>query len=577
MRHAALLAAVAAVAACRADAGEPDAGLPDTAADAAVAGDRERASDGPRAADVRPLQRDSKPCSPQVLPGAIDSCGLAHRPWDPAHLSSKQPSAIAPVTVRLEAAAGDVKKVTLRAWTGVARELAMSLEGSAGGVDTWRAVLPASARPVYYRFRLEDGAATLHLAAGGTSAAAPSGADDFWIAPVASSKTLHYRTDFAQPELRWRGAPTASYATVKMTAEAPGLAGATAIGAAGQELFFFVRDAASGKEDHPPGSGDYRIAPDLLEAWLEAGTLYDVDPVALALDLVDSHTHPYAAGFVYDPKPMIALLPQQGIGVALTMVSGSPPAQASALKAVHAANRWILPLAWVDPKAHSVASVEDLLKNQGFKGLKLHPVVHGFAADDAALDPFLALAASYRVPVQIHSATDDVARPWRIVALAKRHPAVPIVMIHTELGVLDKSATLGLVKDVPNLHAETSWTNPQSILQAMAVLDSSRILFGTDSTVDGYQQFTKQSIANPQGQYVYTIPQVIAEVKAKASPAAYANWARLTAIRLYGIRFRPDADLVDTDGDGKPDQGDPDADNDGKPNASDPAPLDPGK
>ena len=110
----------------------------------------------------------------------------------------------------------------------------------------------------------------------------------------------------------------------------------------------------------------------------------------------------------------------------------------------------------------------------------------------------------------------------------------------------------------------------------MKVLDSSRTLFGTDSTVDGYQQFTKKSIANPSGQYVYTIPVVMAQVKQMVHPGAWANWAYLTTIRLYSWRFRPDADLCDTDGDGQPDATDGDDDNNGKPDGVDKAPLDPG-
>jgi len=540
-------------------------------------------ADGPTA-DGRRLEggaADQQPCQPPqpAKANSVDTCKLSHRPSDPGHLSTKTPAATEAVTVRLETQAGDVQKVTLRLWTGVMRELPMTLESSAGGVDHYRAVVPPSARPSYYRFRLEDGAAVVQLTRGGPQATA-SGADDFWIAPSATGKTVHYATDFAQPELRWRTSPSGAYQSLTMSAELAGRAGATGLGAAGSELFFFVRDGKTGSEDHPPGGGDYRLAPDLDEAWLDQGALFDVDPVTVTLDLLDCHTHPFsnASGtFTYDPQPLITQLPGQGIGRALTMTTGSPSTQLAQLAALHQAQRWLTPLVWVDPQAHTVAEVEDLLANHGFRGLKFHPVVTPYPADGAAMDPFLDLAAKHRVPVQIHSATDDYAKPWRVVALAKRHPSVPVVMIHTELGALDKTAALAVIKPQPNVYAETSWTNPESILQAMATLDSSRTLFGTDSTVDGYQQFTKQSIANPQGQYVYTLPAVIAAVKAQASAGAYANWARLTAIRLYSVRFRPDADLLDTDGDGLPDQGDPDPDNDGEVGAADPAPLDPSR
>jgi hypothetical protein len=546
-------------------------------------------SGGTDALDAAPLDsaaRDSRgegtradgACQPPqpAKSNAVDTCRLSHRPKEPSHLSNKTPAATEPITIRVETQAGDVQQVFLRLWTGVARELLMTLESTSQGVDVYKAVAPPSARPIYYRFRLVDGSATLHLTASGPRSGAPTGSDDFFIAPVGGGKTLHYQTDFAQPEIWVRSG--ASYVKQSMVSEGAQRAGVTGIGVADQEMLFYLRDAKTGSEDHPPGGGDYRLPPTWVEGWLDRGTLFDVEPTTLSLGLLDVHTHPYdrvSSSFVYDPTPLTTLLPGQGIDRALTMVDGTIAYQKSKLVALHQAHRWLVPLVWVNPTSHTVGDVEDLL-DSGFRGLKFHPVVDSYPADGAAMDPFLVLAAKHRVPVQIHSATDDVAKPSRIIALAKRHPQVAVIMIHTELGAVDKTATLGLIKSTTNVYAETSWSNATSVLQAMSVLDSSRTLFGTDSTVDGMQMFTNQSIPNPQGQYVYTVAQTMALVKAQANAAAYDNWAHLTAIRLYGWSFRPDPDLYDTDGDGLPDVSDPDDDNDGKPDAADPKPRDPG-
>jgi hypothetical protein len=68
----------------------------------------------------------------------------------------------------------------------------------------------------------------------------------------------------------------------------------------------------------------------------------------------------------------------------------------------------------------------------------------------------------------------------------------------------------------------------------------------------------------------------MAQVQANANPGAFENWSHLTAIRLFHIRFRPDPDLFDTDGDGTPDLTDADPDQDGYCGTTDAAPLDPG-
>ena len=544
--------------------------------------------DGPKThKDTKPPPPDTKPhpdtkppCKPPLPAKAnfVDTCKLSHDQKNTKHLSSKTPAATAAVTVRLQTQAGDVQKVYLRAWTGFERQLKMTKESTAAGADVYRATLRASDRPIYYRFTLVDGSATLYLTRAGPSKGKPSGKTDFYVAPVSSGKTVHYKTDFSKPQLRVRSGAT--YITKAMVFAGSKRAGVTGVGAAGKELLFHIRDAATQKEDHPPGGGDYRVPPDVAEAWLELGTVFDVPPETAKLDIIDCHTHPYdkVNGKLYlDSKPLIAQLPKHGIKRAISMVPGSLSSQKSYMKALHKAHRWIVPLVWVVPGSHTVSGVEDLLKNHGFKGLKFHPSVHSFKADSAALDPYMKLAAKYRVPVQFHSATDSNSWPSRIVTLAKRHPSVPVVMVHTELGKTNKTNTLNQIKGVKNIYAETSWTNPESIQQAMKILDSSRTMFGTDATVDGNQQFSKKSIANPYGQYVYTIPAVMAEVKKKAHPGAWANWAYLTTVRLYAWRFRPDADLYDTDGDGQPDISDGDDDNDGKPDGSDPAPKNPGK
>ena len=591
MRYRALLFTVCLLpGACSDDAGTPDA----RPADARLtdAGPRERGAtdlprgdarrDGPRADSKAPPPDSKAPCTAPTPPRAnfVDTCKLAHRPQDKAHLSARTPAATAPVTVRLQTQAGDVRQVLLRVWTGHVRQLTMSKESTKGGLDTYRAQVPASARPAYYRFVLTDGAATLYLTAKGPRSAKPTGADDFFIAPQAKGKTVHYvKTTFTKPQLRYR-LGGASYSTAPMVFEVGQRAGVTVPGSAGKELWFHIRDAATNIEDHPPGGGDYRMAAGLGEAWLDLGTLFDEPPDRLKLGPLDCHTHPYnksGSSLVFDTKPLTTLLPQQGITRAISMVPGSLSGQQSAMTALHRAQRWIVPIVWVNPKSHTAAAVEPLLTQHGFAGLKFHPSVHSFAADAAMMDPLMKLAAKHRVPVQIHSAKDDNSKPWRIVALAKRHPTVPVIMIHTELGTLNKAAALNQIKGTKNVYAETSWTNPESVLQAMQALDSSRTLFGTDSTVDGMQQFTKKSIANPAGQYVYTVSAAAAQVKAKAHPGAWANWAYLTAVRLYSWRFRPDPDLYDTDGDGAPDEKDGDDDNDGKVDGKDAAPRDPSR
>lgn len=528
--------------------------------------------------DLPPLPDGLDPCTSTgpALPNHLEGCAIRHLPEFSFYLSAKQPKTIETVTLRVHTKPDDAQQVVLRYWDGVEHQSVMTRSAADDYGDIYSIEVSATARPTYYRFIITDGSATATVNRTGIVVDTPLAKDDFFVSPLLSAKTIRYNTTFKSPEIRV--ASGSGYTSHALTHESGERYGVEGVGGVGQLLSFHFRDAQSGAEDHPPGGGDYYVDADQTEAWVHKGTVFDVAPESLDLGPIDVHTHPYNkvnGQLVLDSGPMLALLPAQGTKAAVTMIPGSLQSQQSQMEAVHQANRWIVPLVWVEPKSHSAAQVEALLQGGVFRGLKFHPTISEYPADGALMDPFLALAEKYRLPVSIHSATDDNAKPARIVALAQRHPKVSIIMFHTELGAVDKSPAIALIKDFPNIYAETSWTNHESILAAFAALDSSRTLFGTDATVDGYDHFTKTSIANPQGEYVYTIPHVISELQKEAHPDAYSNWAYLNAIRLYRWRFRADADLHDTDGDRLADVDDTDDDNDGIADGQDDAPLDP--
>ncbi|HEY3444873.1 MAG TPA: amidohydrolase family protein [Myxococcales bacterium] len=379
-------------------------------------------------------------------------------------------------------------------------------------------------------------------AAGGPDGSLPGG--DAGARPDAGSstgKTLHYFTQWTGPEAVVRvGSGTA---VALLTVEESGSLVRGAVGVLGEETLLYLRDPVSGNEDHPPRATDYRIPADVDEAWIWKGAVFDVDPRRLTIDLIDAHTHPYDrrpdGTLVADAAPLLDVERSgTGIGMALTMVKGPLADQRALLVPLCRDHPWLVPLAWIQPASDTAAEAEAMLAEHGFRGLKFHPTLSAYDADGPAMDAFLEVARRQRVPVQLHCATDQHATPERIAALARRFPDVPIVMVHTELGATDKQHALGVVQALPNVYAETSWASPDGALLAMQMLDSSRTLFGTDATVDGREQFTKRSVADGKGGYL-TIPEAIAQVRARAHPDAYANWARLTAVRLYDLRFKP--------------------------------------
>ena len=309
------------------------------------------------------------------------------------------------------------------------------------------------------------------------------------------------------------------------------------------DCHFALRDLATGQQLTLFNGDWYHLPADLVEAWWQSGALLDVAPETLDFALIDAHTHPYdrdgRGRMIYDDRILLELLPRQDVGVAVTMTAGPLDRQRRRIAALCRHRPWIIPLLWVHARQDSPEQVEVLLRDHGFRGLKFHPTVDKYASDGPSMDPFLRLAERYDVPVQIHSATDDRSRPERIASLAARHPRVPVIMVHTELGSLDKGDALRTVQALPNLIAETSWTSPEAILETMELLGTERTLYGTDATVDGYDQYDRHSVPDCHGNFVHRLPDVVARVREMAPPHAFADWARWNAIRLYRIRLAP--------------------------------------
>ncbi|MBC7541979.1 MAG: amidohydrolase family protein [Candidatus Sericytochromatia bacterium] len=354
------------------------------------------------------------------------------------------------------------------------------------------------------------------------------------------SKQLHVFSDFSQPVVML-GLPGGTV-TVPMSYIRTGYHVAK-LPVDGTDVYFTIKDAVTGKTQALFNGDWYKLPGDMPEAWLRSGAVLDVDPDTIPFDLIDSHTHPYnrdgGGRMVYDDKIMLELLPRQGVGMAVTMTAGPLDRQRRRMAALCKGRPWIVPLVWVHARQDTPEQVEVLLRDHGFRGMKFHPTVDRYATDGPAMDGFLDLAERYNVPVQIHSATDDRSRPERFAELAGRHPRVPVIMVHTELGALSKGAALETIRELPNLIAETSWVSPEGILETMALLGSERALYGTDATVDGHAQYDRHSVPNCHGHFIYRLPDVVAAVR-KAAPAAdFANWAHLNAIRLYQLRLAP--------------------------------------
>ncbi len=163
----------------------------------------------------------------------------------------------------------------------------------------------------------------------------------------------------------------------------------------------------------------------------------------------------------------------------------------AALDRVDLATAGLYPLVWIRPYQTSRAEIRKRLR-AGAVGLKLHPTLDDYRADDLDLDQYLEIAADTGCPVACHSAPGD-ADPDHIRRLAERFPAVPIILYHTYLGPREgRRRAARHAREQPNLYLETSWCQWREVFRLVVEVGLERVLFGSDAAIDGPWHYRRQ-------------------------------------------------------------------------------------
>jgi predicted TIM-barrel fold metal-dependent hydrolase len=128
-----------------------------------------------------------------------------------------------------------------------------------------------------------------------------------------------------------------------------------------------------------------------------------------------------------------------------------------------------------------VRELERCFRHPAFRGVKLHPELHGdYPLDGPAYAPVWEYAEEHQVPVLSHSyfAGDPVEMFGRMAA---RHPSAPVIVGHAGIDQgVDRA--VGLAREHPNVWLDL--TGPVAINGLVEVLvervGAHRLLFGTD-------------------------------------------------------------------------------------------------
>ncbi|HEX9654546.1 MAG TPA: amidohydrolase family protein [bacterium] len=260
--------------------------------------------------------------------------------------------------------------------------------------------------------------------------------------------------------------------------------------------------------------------------------------------IIDIHAHIGSfAGYDLSNETLLANL--QHFNIALALISNIDGAQLPetrnldesaanqiTLQTVRAHPGLLRGLAWARPidEDGSPAKLEPFLRDNHFVGVKLHPEMNHFAADDSLVDGYLSLCAKYDVPAVFHSGdAGSNADPQKIYQAAKRHPTVPVILYHMGFKGPHELA-IAVVKQAmqkrdADLYLETAQADSQAVLEAIKELGAERVLFGTDATYYG------------KDHYAHYLP-LMELLRRKLSAEEFAKVMRLNAVRLFKLEVR---------------------------------------
>ncbi len=159
-------------------------------------------------------------------------------------------------------------------------------------------------------------------------------------------------------------------------------------------------------------------------------------------------------------------------------------------KAVSQYPERLIGIPWVNPYEgqKAVDEVYHYVNECGFKGIKLHPLMQSFIANEEIVHPIAQAAEDLAIPLFIHSGHPPYSLPWSIAQLAEDFPKVKVVMVHMGHGHgVYIQAAIDMAKKFSNIYLETSGMPMHTkIKEAYEQVGSDRIMWGSDIPFHDY-------------------------------------------------------------------------------------------
>jgi hypothetical protein len=166
-------------------------------------------------------------------------------------------------------------------------------------------------------------------------------------------------------------------------------------------------------------------------------------------------------------------------------------------EAVQAHPSRLIPFMAVNPW-HRQAAVAEIHRraDAGYKGVKIHPTLHGYHLSDLGLVGAVMEAIRERGLVVIcHGASDLYNAPPEFAAIASAYPQIPFLMAHSGI-FWSHDQAIEIAAEIDNLYLETARVPLFEVARSIAALGPEKVIWGTDSPfVDYVFEYEKMSQA----------------------------------------------------------------------------------
>lgn len=155
------------------------------------------------------------------------------------------------------------------------------------------------------------------------------------------------------------------------------------------------------------------------------------------------------------------------------------------LEAVQKYHDKLVGLVWANPHRGDKAlqEIDSAIKDWGFKGIKMHPLLDAYLPDQDIVHPIMDLAKKHRAPVLFHCGHPPWSLPWHFSNLADVYPDVTMILGHMGHGhIVYINGSIDVAARHDNIVLETSGMPMHTkIREAAGRLGVDRVIYGSDS------------------------------------------------------------------------------------------------